>query len=775
MEINRQQNLRDDPMSECRSFGSNYHPCSQSRKISIGVVVDSLPKTRPKTVGENEATVVKMDSRRGIALEDRLKGEGVTAATTGKQAEAPERETSPWVSTRSYNKKIPASGDNTVQFFTNQISVLHPSDGKQKKFNKVNYMRKGQKDGTAERVEEFPLANAQEVSVTEKELVEDITNKTENRGSETLRMKLWEILGTVSSPNKHFSNSQAFGKGSTNLKPEQRIDFENPVGMPKYNSDTIESDSENPNHTVRRPVTRSLTRKRAPNKVQPKRPKSVPISSYTQKPLENIFSFKEGWSGRPCHTVNGGSSMAERKKSEQKILKTKPWRMCFPEQEIADEDQQPSGKSKTTSPAEKLPLFGNRTGSLCSVLPEKTSEFVEPKNGIQRNDSHESPDMTTADQPGDISGPTFQVFVDQQEDFANPSFTNIVDPKYNLESPTFEMRTPIKSSSPDPFSKVNHGELDDHILAERIFNVEGIRSFRSLHGSKPESHKIDAQMETSEDAGQLEDSPIMKSVPIMEGKYSENRLSKSSSEESDSESFQDFSSIEGLPRETEFLFPEISMVEKSKFVLHSTKRLRSQEGAKVTGISPTSDSPKGTGPSKQDQEDNLASAVALFALGLERVKSKMKSVTSQKSAEILMSVAEGIHLQLQNTESQIQTNLGILTSLSKSKQKRLETRFQEQQKQLKAMHERFKEEVNQHLQDCMSTLEGLEAQHIDCKGTVKKQKASHRKLIVQVEEAIETQLNDAERRIAAVHKLARENMLQLKCVIAECLKDDILS
>jgi len=45
----------------------------------------------------------------------------------------------------------------------------------------------------------------------------------------------------------------------------------------------------------------------------------------------------------------------------------------------------------------------------------------------------------------------------------------------------------------------------------------------------------------------------------------------------------------------------------------------------------------------------------------------------------------------------------------------------EQQKQLNLIHEKFKEDINQYLQDCRSTLEGMEAHHIELKGTVEKQ------------------------------------------------------
>ena len=45
----------------------------------------------------------------------------------------------------------------------------------------------------------------------------------------------------------------------------------------------------------------------------------------------------------------------------------------------------------------------------------------------------------------------------------------------------------------------------------------------------------------------------------------------------------------------------------------------------------------------------------------------------------------------------------------------------EQQEQLKLIHDRFKQDIYQHLQECKISLEGLELHQIDFKGTVKKQ------------------------------------------------------
>lgn len=46
--------------------------------------------------------------------------------------------------------------------------------------------------------------------------------------------------------------------------------------------------------------------------------------------------------------------------------------------------------------------------------------------------------------------------------------------------------------------------------------------------------------------------------------------------------------------------------------------------------------------------------------------------------------------------------------------------FTEQQQQLKHINKKFKEEVNQHLQDCRNSLQELEAQQIAFKGIMEK-------------------------------------------------------
>lgn len=802
-------------MSGRRSFGSNYHPCSQSRKISIGVVVDSSANTRPKSASDRLAggvpNTANVTSSRGNPLEDPHKGEGASHHTLGKQTKAPGQITSPWVSTRSFYQKVSSSeaivhakqvsclpsssnvlkpsGSGTkeavatpsVRFFANQVSILQSGSVQQKKLVNLAYQRKAGKEGTMGRVEEFLHAPANEAHLPEKQVAMG-TNVTGNNGNDTLRMKLWEILGTVSSPNKQQSNSQTLEAGANNSKPTFKSDEKaSSLIKRRQHSDTIETDSDSPDHSVRRPVTRSLTRKKPQTKVSLRKTKMAPSYRYKQVHLEdNMFSFEEGWSQR----LHVASSKSKREESERKSFKIDPYKMCFSGQDKADETQRAPDRMKTRTPANSS-LLGDKIGIL-SYSPPKNREPVEPTNGLQE-DFNNSPVNERTGQPGEADVPILEEHVDQQEEFSNRSPKNIVNPQYDLQSPAFELKTPFKNSYPCSSSKTDQGEPDDSSPAERAFNMEGICSFKSFLSSKGAYYKANEKMGASNCVREL-DSPVVNSVPITKEQAEENRPSRSPCEEGDPESSEDGSPITSY-KETGSLSQEIGTAEKPMFVLRPAKRYRKQ-GVEVSRFRSTPASVEGIpfpksiwnedkkglhGHSEQNGQDGLASAVTLFALALERVKSKMNSMTSRRAAEILMSVSEKIRLQFQNAESQIQADVGKLTSLNKSKRKRLETRFQEQQEQLKLIYERFKEEVLQHLRDCKSTLEGLEADQIEFKGTIEKQKVSHRRLLLQAEEAIETQLDDVQRRITSVHKLAREKMLQLKYAIAECLKDGVLS
>ncbi|KAF8392751.1 hypothetical protein HHK36_023100 [Tetracentron sinense] len=770
-----------DQMSNCRSFGSNYHPCSQSRKISIGVVVDtstilrSGPTKDDKTALPNSG---KLAASVGKLIKDKDEGSGVIASVKGKQTESPKQETSSRISTKSLNQETPATetiqlnanrafslqatngmqkkfnrvkeapATQTVHFYANRTSIVQPSNGIQKKFNSVTYGRKRGKDGKTERVEEFALVTAQGIRTLDKGETKARTEKTAYRSNEVLRVKLWEILGTNPLPNDRNLDSQNFEVGEKNSKPAGNLHQNgSKIARPRQSADTIETDSESPaGQTIRRPVTRSLTQKKAPTTLQPKLlyeinngENSPPSSSYRRKRQEkNIFSFAEAerQSESLHETINCGSSMSKRKKSEKKSSRIEPRKICFPEKDNADKIRQATDvdRSKTPPPAEKTSSFCDRMEGFHCIPHQNNRVYLQPNNGMLEEDSHHFP----LDGQDDFGSPLPEN-ANQQKDFGSTFLKKNADPHDDFQSPTFAMKAPIRSSSPSPPSpKSNPIENDVHspTLAERRFSVEGFCRLRDLQTLKPGSFGLDVQIESSDDTRELKESPNVESSYVMEERDTENRLFQSSSVERDAESsVEDFPISKGC-RATETWSPEIGSPEKPQFML----RPKSEESDGFQG------------PSDQNQEDGLGRAVALFALALERLKTKMKSHTRKKNSAILASVAEGIQSQLQNVESHIQTDIGKFTSLDKSKKKCLEMRFLEQQERLKLIHKKFKEEVNQHLQDCRSTVEELEAYRIGLKGTAERQKALHRKLLSQVEEAIETQLGNAERSITAVHK-----------------------
>uniref|UniRef100_K4AMR8 Meiosis-specific protein ASY3-like coiled-coil domain-containing protein n=1 Tax=Setaria italica TaxID=4555 RepID=K4AMR8_SETIT len=106
---------------------------------------------------------------------------------------------------------------------------------------------------------------------------------------------------------------------------------------------------------------------------------------------------------------------------------------------------------------------------------------------------------------------------------------------------------------------------------------------------------------------------------------------------------------------------------------------------------------------------------------LGRFQTKIKSETSKKSSEILAATGEIIRQQLEGVEVQMQADVDKLVNVGKSKRKRLESTFEEQQEKLRILHEKFKEEVNKQLLDCRTSLEDFESYHAELKGVADKQ------------------------------------------------------
>ncbi|BAT95211.1 hypothetical protein VIGAN_08189000 [Vigna angularis var. angularis] len=793
MDVGARQVLHDEQTSDCRSFGSNIRSSSQTRKISIGVMADSKTSTRNGlTIGDG---IVVPNTEREISIVGNFPGEknevkGVTPSFNIKHSGGPPELKCSWIS-KSFYQRTPisesilqanqassllvspgggddpngierAAGKHSVQLFSYQTSTLTSNNFK--KFDADAARIKGRKDEPTDKVKEFTFATVQQVFESEKTDPEDKVNRTENR-TENLRMKLCQILGTTSSHKSRHSGSPARNKDDESLPPEQRSDQkQNICAKTIQNSDTIETDSENPDQALKRPVTRSWSRKKTSSKKQPGKGKSGPSSKKTEKQGEkNIFSFKEKRIGRRDDFPDDSSLRKKNQKKNSIIGKNK---ISVIECDTADKLHQHTSKTDLPLNDQTTFSFGKIAGGFIGCLPEYQSKCPHTEK-INQEKEFDEPTIVNTDQHGELEVSENE---NQQEDKSNPVNQNVASKiQDDFPSPTFQLKTPILSFSPDSTQNTGRKENDVSSPAstERTFSLGSIHSLRNLQASEPDFNinGLGEQMQPS-DIEEINSFIPRKDKSSETEKKEQGGLSDSSSEELNFQGYLEGSRVRHAS-------------ERKSFVLHPMKRLCKHENSEFNNRSPASASSKGTGDSdwigeaSEQNQNGFARAVELLALELGKLQSKLKSMTSQKSSEILKSVADEIHLQLQNVHSQIQTDMGKLTNLSKSKRKRLETRFEDQQQQLRLIYDRFKEEVNQHLQDCRSTVEDLEADQIEIKRAMEKQRVAHKKLLSQVEEAMEIQLDDAQRKIRVTQEKARGKLLQLKQVVAMCLKEEI--
>ncbi|MBA0589806.1 hypothetical protein Gorai_018533 [Gossypium raimondii] len=769
-----------DQMSDCRSFGSNFHPSSQSRKISIGVMVDYLAKRKPGCTKEDQdkrANAERIKPSIGISLEGKNKGDAVTTSE-GKQTEDAGQVKSPWITPRSLHRKALApetaslreessnprqtklnTAEDVPETYSapcspNQNFNAHNVGSKQNKFGLINgfaYQRKVWKDGNSQRVEELNFANASKGKVELKHKA----GKTQNIQTETLKQKLQELFGTVSSPKSLQSSLQSHKVTANNSKQERSADHVVDTAVkPRQNSVTVAIVSDNPNKTVKRPVTCPLIQKRSPAKVKFANTK-IGLSS-KQKHGDNIFSFGEGRSAKldgtvnggsllprkrkpakksskidphqvcfpeenaadeikqttyrtetppPAKlagTVNGGSLLPQKKGTEKKSSKIDPHQFCFPEENNADEIKQTTCRSETPLPAEKTSILGNKIESLPDSYSEKGRENFEK---VQEKDTFHSPLTNETHRQSNFDNPPSPEKGDKQEDKGNTSLRNFVQTQDDFQSPTFGFITPILNTSASPTPKtveIEQGTCSP-VPFERGLTIGNFRSFRTFKTSGPFSTKSNAEAQSPEDTVKYTNSSLREPMPGKEtiDAVNEHSESSSTSEQQWSGNFE-----EGSPIIKNYDCNFLSKVVLLYF---------SSEGG-------------GIGESywfqehlEQDQEDELTRAITLLPLALETFKRKIDSSTTKKSTEILMSISEKMKSMLLNAEAQIESDVGKLTSLSKTKRKRLETRLQEQQELLKLILEKFKEDIHRHLLDCSSILEGMEAHQNELKGIMKKQ------------------------------------------------------
>ncbi|KAL8262250.1 hypothetical protein R6Q59_026299 [Mikania micrantha] len=800
MEMGKRR-LEDDHMSGNWSFGSNNHLCSQTRKISIGVMVDSSAKMKSqigKGVVADLQTSENANMAKDFPTESNHKGKEVVFPDPGTQNKAPCQELSPPVHTKTSYQNISYSEaighlKKTSTFPTTTNVTLKPSGSK-----KAGEMKPGlyfsnqmlnlqandtsevkSKNNTCQTEKESSYATPQKEVEPKKGIAEQETRERGNSGPVALRMKVQELLETVYSPRKKQPNSETL----KSTKSKSTTNGNDSLHTRKTNSGSVDK--------IRRPLTRSLTGKKP--RAQKSTPrKQTPLYQSKQAQFEeNAFSFVETWSKRTTTDGNNGFKSFKRKESE-----------------ISGTRVQATDGKKTKAAAINVSLFENTKQDSEKVqthteVKEKNHHQFGSNNGLV---SHNNVDVATDGKKTKAAAINASMFENRTRDSekvepnteikgkkhqkfggnnGSRSYNNVdVDSfakdflKDNFD-PTFELKTTYKISSPISLFQLNKEDIDVDSPFENVYRSKQTRSSNSkgfytknismdLHDSpviKPD-HKENkcfrppSKVVVSESSESEDGSPIT----VTFEKFKGNTSCISPHQEEDSERSEDDSPVK---------VPSVS--EKSRGNKSCISPYQDEDSESSEDDSPI----KGDGDCEKiddsSEQDGFAGAVKLFALALERVQSKIHSTTSKQSAAILLSVSNNIQSQLQNAESMIQNEVGKLTNLSKSKRTHAENQYQEQQEQLKHIYEKFKEEVDQQLEKCKNALEGLEAHQIQVGRMVEKQRLSHKKFLMQTEEVIEKQLNDAQKKLADVHRMAKEKMFKLKYGIAECLKEGLLA
>ncbi|XP_026657893.2 meiosis-specific protein PAIR3-like [Phoenix dactylifera] len=786
--------------SECQSLGSSLYPSGRFPKVSIGIRVERCPKMGSGSTKEDGAALPTREgvsSSQGKVFEEN-RGPGIVEASEGKQA-AKDQKASPWLVCH----ETPTT--EAVQIFANRASMLQSEDGFHKKIDTVAIRKRTEKDGKRERAEKLVFATMEETHVLDEGIGGEHPKGMNRNNNEALRMKLWAILGTASQ-NKQNMVSPNFEDTilHINHKRESQMDK---VEKPKQNSDTIETDSESPKQTTRRPVTRSLARKKAPRTTAHKLPDQVgsrkrPLSSSISGAKlkldgKNIFSFEEG---------EGKERSLERtvrfkwKRSEQNKARMEPWRIYFPRKQASDKSMQIDGKEQTLpSPDKASPRIKETAHSSQPCQGQKdileTNTEVPDVNHHSQTAVHKHfacPSLACDAETHKYDGSSFLKKKTRSWEHTNslpvpndaylhkwvgsPSAARNCNPLDDSQSPAVAMNA--NTPTPSPRRKLPNEAFWSPALVKKRKLTRQLYSSKSLGNLRRKSNGSDAETETSDCTRDVRQS----GTPHVVGKTEiEKQPSLSPIKVQDSEGFDANNIFKKGCRQIEKCVSDAGSPKISPLTLDHRKRVHRQKVGSLCKTNLSSPSLVGTyrteettgshESSDQYPEDSLARAVCQLALVLERFKSKVKSHTNKKSSKTLSVAAEKIRLQLQDAESHIQADLRKFIGTGNSKRKHLESKFQEQQGKLKFIHDKFKEEVNQHLLDCTSILEEFEAHQTELKGCADRQKMSHRKLLLQVEEAMEAQLNDAETSIGMVHKEARRKMNGLKHVLKELLAE----
>lgn len=450
--------------------------------------------------------VTNLQKREECKLGDsRKKDKDAVDANEETHSEAPEKVTSSLIGTRSFHNKIPlpttsvkrnkpgraqhAAITHSEQSFATH---LHAAGSKQQKFDEVTDKRMGGTVGNSQDSEECTIVSANEVLASNKAVTE---GKKEGERTETLKKKLQEIFGTHTSSPK---SSQ--GLGHSNLKLKQiHHQRDNSAANPIQNSDTIETDSENPDCKIMRPVTCSLTRIRVATKVRPAKTKTGPSSSVEHKFHEkNVFSSEEGLFEKR-DVGNGGCLMSARKNGSEKNSGIKPRKIYFSKNNIENEVQGVTCRREMPPPVQKASSLRDKSRSSHGGSPQGEDKRPKLRNASLKGGSHQSARENMVDQPADSISPFVPMNGHQQEKFGSQGKKNVTVMQEESLSPTFKPNTPTSSSSPSSTPKSHPAEFRVYspVATEKEFTPRNIYSWKNLQTSKVDLHASNAKVESS--------------------------------------------------------------------------------------------------------------------------------------------------------------------------------------------------------------------------------------------------------------------------------------
>lgn len=435
-------------------------------------MVDSVAKC--KSMNANAGNIAVPVARNtnyceGNPIDDRKSREMATNIAKGNQGDPSLHDKSPWISTRSrsiHHVEEPsnlqaiheicnASAGTKIKPGTSSVQFL---DFQNSKFLSNKAKEKGGNDSAAQSAGKFLFAVAQE-DMQMKASAGDKTERADIKGSESLRMRLQEILETLSSPKKLRTNSEVLDIDAKCSHTERVVAGNHIL---KASLDTIENDSQSHNPMVRRP----LPRKRALSKLQwRKSNKIVPPCAQEERLEKEIFCFGEGRAKRSFDAVSGGSLMKHESLTKRKSSEIEAHEISV----RLDADKKPEQNPK------------------CNKVPS----VERSTDNTQSHGTSMSPFLGTVagktEQLRDINGLKLQENLYHSEDLANSSLKENFDPKCDVQQPTFPMKTPLERYFLGSRSRSKKGELDEHSDTEIMFNPKGIQKFKNLQRSRQEN------------------------------------------------------------------------------------------------------------------------------------------------------------------------------------------------------------------------------------------------------------------------------------------------